>query len=48
MLTGHTHGHIGLYIDSRTDKLYYYTHLVLMNCTSVYTTYINGTHTQTH
>jgi hypothetical protein len=36
-----------VYIDSRTDKLYYYTQLVLMNCTSVYTTHINGIHTHT-
>ena len=37
-----------IYIDSRTDILYYYTQLVLMNCTSVYTTHINGIHTHTH
>jgi hypothetical protein len=35
-----------IYIDSYTDILYYDT-LVLMNCTSVYITYINGTHTHT-
>ena len=29
-----------IYIDSCTDILYYYTQLVLMNCTSVYTTHI--------
>ena len=37
-----------IYIDSHTDILYYYTQLVLMNCTSVYTTHINGIHTHTH
>jgi hypothetical protein len=37
-----------IYIDSRTDILYYYTQLVLMKCTSVYTTHINGIHTHTH
>ena len=36
-----------IYIDSRIDILYYYTQLVLMNCTSVYTTHINGIHTHT-
>ena len=34
-------------VDSCTDILYYYKQLVLMKCTSVYTTHINGTHTQT-
>jgi hypothetical protein len=34
-----------IYIDSRTDILYYYTQLVLMKCTSVYTTHINGIRT---
>ena len=29
-----------IYRDSRTEILYYYTQLVLMNCTSVYTTHI--------
>jgi hypothetical protein len=37
-----------IYLDSRTDILYFYTQLVLMNCTSVYTTHINGIHTHTH
>ena len=36
-----------IYIDSRSDMLYFYTQLVLMNCTFVYTTHINGTHTRT-
>ena len=36
-----------LYIDSCTDILYYCTQLVQMNCTSVYTTHINGTRTHT-
>ena len=37
-----------MYIDSRADILYYYTQPVLMKCTSVYTTHINGIHTHTH
>ena len=36
-----------LYKDSRTDILYYYAKLLMMNCTSVYTTHINGIHTRT-
>ena len=36
-----------IYIDSHTDILYYYTQLVLMNCTSVHTIHINGIHTHT-
>jgi hypothetical protein len=37
-----------IYIDSCTDNLYYYTQLVLMNCTSVYTTHIYTGYTHTH
>ena len=36
-----------IYIDSHTDILYYYTQLVLMNSTSVYTIHINRIHTHT-
>ena len=36
-----------IYIDSLTDKLYYFTQLVQMNCTSVNTTHINRTQTHT-
>jgi hypothetical protein len=41
---------ISVYIYRFTYRytIHNYTQLVLMNCTSVYTTYINGTHTLSH
>ena len=41
-----THGHF-IYRDSCINILYDCTQLVQMNCTSVYKTHINGTHTRT-
>ena len=41
-----THTHLlYIHIHSCADILYYCTQLVQMQCTSVYTTHINGTHT---